>query len=341
MNPTLKKRRNRLEYRCLGSEDYVRCIRAIARTRDTDAIVILADLLDSSGPIAREAMTALVGFGEACVVEVKRRHEESMDGAMIAVHTREVLARVDRRAARIAKERTTRAAQEIHHAARRRMTATKETRRTTMNNQNAIHFVVTATVETVLRTHGIPPHAMKHAVADVTVRIIEATAAGSAPRSAHRWQRLAGKTAARCAVEERGCTPASVTIAGTVVEVLATNRGDDPNRSIEGVLYALLDNPESPDRTRAQIALLLSMLDQGELPALSREILTGLGERRSQQAVASALGITKEELRARLRTMRTRFFRRLAEVEDFTAWVVDDAETTTGDGELAEEEEER
>ena len=101
MSPNLNKLRNRLAYRCDGSEDYVRCIRCIAETRDVDAIRILARLLDMSGPAARAAMSALVGFGEAALPEMRRRHERSMDGAEI-VHTAEVIARIARKTERAA-----------------------------------------------------------------------------------------------------------------------------------------------------------------------------------------------------------------------------------------------
>jgi hypothetical protein len=209
-----------------------------------------------------------------------------------------------------------------------------------MNNQNAIHLVVTVTVEGVLKAHGIPQHELKDAVADITVRIIEATEAGSAPRTGQGWQRLAHKTAARYAVEERGCKPVAVTLRNAMVEEVAREHGDDEAMAFESVLFTLLDNPANPDRTRAQIALLLSMLDQGELPALSREILTGLGDGKPPAAVASSLGITTEDLRERLRTMRTRFFRRLAEVEALTAGVLEGAEEPV-EGELASEDAER
>jgi len=98
MSPTLKTLRNRLEYRCLGSEDYVVVIREIARTGDVDAVRILGRLLDSTGPIAHEAMEALVGFGEAAVPEMVRRRDRSMDSDVIR-HAKKVLARIEARTA--------------------------------------------------------------------------------------------------------------------------------------------------------------------------------------------------------------------------------------------------
>ncbi|HEY3819963.1 MAG TPA: HEAT repeat domain-containing protein [Polyangiaceae bacterium] len=98
MSPNLKKLRIRLEYRCIGSDDYVTCIREIARMRDPDAIRVLARMLDSSGPIAVAAMDALVRFGEAAVPAMERC-TRSYDGEMTR-HAEQVLARVARQTAR-------------------------------------------------------------------------------------------------------------------------------------------------------------------------------------------------------------------------------------------------
>jgi len=102
MSPRLKKLARRLEYRCDYADDYVRCIRAIARTRDLDAIPILAALLDDRGPTARAAMSALVGFGEAAVPAMQRCVDESLDEDAIA-HAGQVLERIERRAERAAR----------------------------------------------------------------------------------------------------------------------------------------------------------------------------------------------------------------------------------------------
>lgn len=98
MSPTLTKLVDRLEYDCDFSDDYVPVIRAIARTREPEAIDILAGLLDSSGPIAVEAMNGLVSFGEAAV-PAAQRCVDSDDGAM-CLHGEQVLERLACRAAR-------------------------------------------------------------------------------------------------------------------------------------------------------------------------------------------------------------------------------------------------
>jgi hypothetical protein len=75
---------------CGGSEDYVAVIRARVATRDPAAIGVLASLLDSTGPIAEEAIAGLVTFGEA-VVPAMRRCVDSYDYEMIR-HAHRVLA---------------------------------------------------------------------------------------------------------------------------------------------------------------------------------------------------------------------------------------------------------
>jgi hypothetical protein len=100
MNMTLKKLHDRLENDCVGSEDYVRCIGRIARTRSVDAIPILASLLDSPGPIGAAAIEALVGLGDAVIAEMKRC-ADSLDSDMVA-QAHEVLERVARHSTRAA-----------------------------------------------------------------------------------------------------------------------------------------------------------------------------------------------------------------------------------------------
>ena len=67
---------------CGGSEDYVAVIRALVRTRDPEAIRVLASLLDSTGPIAQEAIAGLLTFGER-VVPAMRQCIDSLDYDMI------------------------------------------------------------------------------------------------------------------------------------------------------------------------------------------------------------------------------------------------------------------
>jgi hypothetical protein len=75
---------------CIGSEDYVAVIRALVATRDPAAIRVLASLLDSTGPIAEEAIAGLITFGEA-VVPAMRRCTDADDYDTIR-HGRRVLA---------------------------------------------------------------------------------------------------------------------------------------------------------------------------------------------------------------------------------------------------------
>jgi len=75
---------------CVGSEDYVAVIRALVATRDPAAIRVLASLLDSVGPIAKEAIAGLLTFGDA-VIPAMRECADSLDYDMIR-HGHEVLA---------------------------------------------------------------------------------------------------------------------------------------------------------------------------------------------------------------------------------------------------------
>jgi hypothetical protein len=68
--------------RCRGSKEYVAVIRALVVTRDPAAIVVLASLLDSTGPIATESIAGLLTFGEA-VIPAMRKCVDSLDYDMI------------------------------------------------------------------------------------------------------------------------------------------------------------------------------------------------------------------------------------------------------------------
>jgi|SRR5579859_3137602 len=202
-----------------------------------------------------------------------------------------------------------------------------------MNNQNVIHTAVTTVAHAVLESHGVPREDIEDSLADVTVRMIEAAEAGVAPTSMHGWRKLAEKTAARYAREERGLRPV-----GEAEHLdFGADEGDDDDgdgesaRGFDAIIGALLDQPGHPDRTQAQIALLLDMLARGEMPELAKEILAQLGDGKKVPAIARALGITADDVRARLRRTRTRFFRRLAAVDGFTTAVLDEVDDAAMD----------
>jgi len=78
MTKNLKKLVRALD-RCDTSTDYVDVIRRIARTRDLDAIAILASLLDSPGPVGAAAVRGLISFGQFAESEMRRCLALSMD----------------------------------------------------------------------------------------------------------------------------------------------------------------------------------------------------------------------------------------------------------------------
>jgi hypothetical protein len=77
-------------HECRGSDDYVAVIHALVATRHPAAIRVLASLLDSTGPIAEEAIVSLVTFGEAAIPAM-RECADSLDYEMIR-HAHRVLA---------------------------------------------------------------------------------------------------------------------------------------------------------------------------------------------------------------------------------------------------------
>jgi HEAT repeat protein len=78
MTKNLKKLVRALD-RCDTSTEYVDVIRRIARTRDLDAIAILASLLDSPGPVGAAAVRGLISFGQFAEGEMRRCLALSMD----------------------------------------------------------------------------------------------------------------------------------------------------------------------------------------------------------------------------------------------------------------------
>jgi hypothetical protein len=209
-----------------------------------------------------------------------------------------------------------------------------------MNNQNAIHACVRLVAESVLECHGIPEEDLPDSLADVTVRMIEAIENGAdVPRTVGGWQKLAARTAARYAREEHGRPP--VGLARHVdfgADEDGDDDGDDEGEPLDDLVHAMLDAPATPARTRSQIAVLLGMLEHGEMPPLGREILAALGDGKKVPAIARALGITPDDVRARLRRMRFRFFRRLAAVEEVTTSALDEAEEEVSELEGQDEE---
>jgi hypothetical protein len=71
MNVNLKKLAESLED-CTTSTEYVRVIRRITRTQDPDAIVILASVLDTPGPVGVAAVRGLMAFGQLAMSEMRR-----------------------------------------------------------------------------------------------------------------------------------------------------------------------------------------------------------------------------------------------------------------------------
>ncbi len=76
----LLRRHCRTLCKCGGSDEYIAVIRKIVRTRDPQAIEVLAGLLDSPGPVGREAAKGLVRFGLVAVPAIERVLRESTDG---------------------------------------------------------------------------------------------------------------------------------------------------------------------------------------------------------------------------------------------------------------------
>jgi hypothetical protein len=70
-NMNLKKLADSLED-CTTSTEYVRVIRRITRTQDPDAIVILASVLDTPGPVGAAAVRGLKAFGQLAEGEMRR-----------------------------------------------------------------------------------------------------------------------------------------------------------------------------------------------------------------------------------------------------------------------------
>jgi hypothetical protein len=71
MTRNLQKLADSLED-CTTSTESVRVIRRIARTNDPDAIVLLASVLDTPGPVGEAAVHGLLSFGQLAMTEMRR-----------------------------------------------------------------------------------------------------------------------------------------------------------------------------------------------------------------------------------------------------------------------------
>lgn len=177
-----------------------------------------------------------------------------------------------------------------------------------MNHQIAIHPTVSHTIARVLSAHGFPKDEIELAIAEVTARAIEAVEGRRrGPKCIDEWQIHCAHTARDYAVEH-GKTPTRVEI--DLEDDYPVEDGEsDPEQLL---LWCLFGDPRA--QTKSQIAVLVEMLDRGEMPAMSREILASLGDGRTAEQTAQALGLTTDEVRTRLRQVRTRFFHRLSKL---------------------------
>ncbi|HEY2513325.1 MAG TPA: hypothetical protein VGI39_20795 [Polyangiaceae bacterium] len=78
MTMNLQKLADSLED-CSTSTDLVLVIRRITRTRDPDAIAVLASVLDTPGPAGAAAVRGLISFGQLAESEMRRTVALSMD----------------------------------------------------------------------------------------------------------------------------------------------------------------------------------------------------------------------------------------------------------------------
>ena len=94
----LKKLAESLED-CTTSTEYVRVIRRITRTQDPDAIVLLASVLDTPGPVGAAAVRGLMAFGHLAMSEMRRCVANGVDEDAIR-NAHRVLAALGDRAAK-------------------------------------------------------------------------------------------------------------------------------------------------------------------------------------------------------------------------------------------------
>jgi hypothetical protein len=99
MTRNLQKLAERLED-CTTSTALVRVIRRIVRTRDPDAIVVLASVLPTRGPAGPAAVRGLISFGQLAESEMRRTVARSLDEDAIRNAHRVLAALGDRRSKR-------------------------------------------------------------------------------------------------------------------------------------------------------------------------------------------------------------------------------------------------
>ena len=195
-----------------------------------------------------------------------------------------------------------------------------------MNKQNVTHPAVVLVIRAVLREHGFEHAELYQGVAAVCARVLETIEGRRGPQRLRDWQRLTARTAEAYAVGEHGKTPVAMAVERAVY-------ADDDETTPFPTQGHPLDSHDGP----RQLAVLLQMLDSGDLPAQSREILAGLGDGMPMPAIAGQLGLTEDDVRARLREMRTRYFRRLAASAVLTANLFDDGAANDSEDELEPE----
>ena len=296
MSPNLNKLRNRLAYRCDGSEDYVRCIRAIARTRDLDAIRVLARLLDMSGPAARAAMDALVGFGEAALPEVRRRHVRRTDRVR----------RSDMKRSETDRSNDTSETSEASETSDTSQTSETKARTTmTMNKTLSMihHPQVVRPIQTTLRSFGVRKQDLEDGVAEVQTRTLEYLRDKPLPTELEQWVALCVTITRSWRLDEKK----KAKTAKKYCEGLCEDPDERIGIEAEAGGRDLLD-------ARRILMELRKMFDAGEMPEKGEEILDCMQAGMKQTEIAAELGITSEAVRMRLRKIREIFEERLAQL---------------------------
>lgn len=179
-----------------------------------------------------------------------------------------------------------------------------------MNNQILIHPTVAHTIARVLAAHRYPKDEIERAIAEVCARALESIEGSRrGPKTVGDWQLHAADIAATYCTDERGLPPCDDIDFDVVDDAPDPEGPPDPERML---IWCLVGDPRS--QTQRQVAVLLDMLDHGELPEKSREILESLAGGATVPEAGRAVGLHASEVREGLRQMRTRFFRRLVKV---------------------------
>jgi RNA polymerase sigma factor (sigma-70 family) len=275
----------------MSSEDVsLKDVRVLAQCESPEAIDALAGLLDDEGRVGKEAARGLKRFGRAAEGALRRclgSHNDVVArkaaallaglGDDAALRENEVIDEENEAAAVVAEAEPENDNDEIPAVELKWLTDQE----------------VVRAIRKMLFRRGVAPGDLDDGVADVQTRILEMLRVGPPPSGLSEWTALAMTVAKHFAFDEGR-------------KRVVRNALEEPLED-ESEAYVEEDGrDEDPVDAKRLLAVLGDLLEAGQVPPLSSEILCLAAEGYTDPEIAERLGVTKDVVRKRRHVARRR-----------------------------------